>query len=256
MARRTTASDADRGRHAAARAATLPAPAWPHAGALEAPRQDGRGAPLPATTRARSAVFALACALAGAPAAAPAHDSAVTVYGGWRDGGRFSDGAGERLRLAGAPSWAIGIDRGLDGRRQLQFYLSHQRTELALTAAALAAAVPQRPLPLTVTHAHLGGTYFFDGPIGAGPYVVGGLGATLYRPGLAGTGDALRPSLNLGIGHQFALGARLALRAELRGYFTLVDSRGGLFCANGCLVVVHGDGIVQGAAQLGLSYRY
>lgn len=233
MARRTTASN--------------PAPAT---------GQSGRGQARPPAARARGALAALVCALAAVPAAASALDGAVTVYGGWRDGGRFSDAVGERLRLAGAPSWAISIDRGLDGQRQLQLYLSHQRTELALTAAALATAAPQRPLPLTVTHLHLGGTYFFDGPIGAGPYVVGGLGATLYRPGLAGTGDALRPSLNLGIGQQFALGARLALRAELRGYFTLVDSRGGLFCANGCLVVVHGDGLVQGAAQIGLSYRY
>ena len=101
-----------------------------------------------------------------------------------------------------------------------------------------------------------GGINFFDGPIGQGPYVVGGLGATLFQPGSSGTRDELRPSLNLGIGYQRTLGEHLALRVEARGYVTLVKSSGGLFCSGGCLLKIKADAVTQGEVQLGLSYRF
>jgi hypothetical protein len=103
---------------------------------------------------------------------------------------------------------------------------------------------------------HVGGTYFFDGPIGQGPYVVGGLGATLFRPGLSGFSDELRASMNLGIGYQVPLGEYVALRFEARGYFTAVNSSGGLFCSGGCVIYIKGDAVTQGEVQLGLSFRY
>jgi len=219
-----------------------------------------RTAPPPARLPRRWALgIAVACVLS-APAPAQARDGGLTFYGGYRDGGSLRDTRDEtRQRLAAAPAWALSLDLGLDGARQRQFYLSVQRTDLRLTPAAWISPAPageRTLLPMTVVHAHLGGTYFFDGPVGAGPYVVGGIGGALYRPGPAGYADLLRPSLNLGLGYQWGVGDRLALRAEVRGYFTLVDSRGGLFCGNGCLIAIKGDGITQGAAQVGLTFRF
>jgi hypothetical protein len=195
-----------------------------------------------------------------AAAQTTSRDSAVTLYGAYRGGGGFVDATSDRtLRLDGSSAWAVSYDRDLDGSRQLQFYVSYQRTRLALDQSAVvdpsSRAIPA-PLPMKVIYFHLGGTSFFGGPIGQGPYVVGGLGATLFQPGSGGYGDEVRPSLNLGIGYQAALGERVALRVETRGYVTLVDSSGGLFCSGGCLFKIKADAVAQGEVQLGLSYRF
>lgn len=213
-----------------------------------APRA-GQGGP----RRVRRAAVVLAALLLAGGAQAQLKDSAVTLYGGYRDGGSFTDEAsGRRLRLDSAGSGAASLDLGLDGSRQLQVYVAHQRTRLAITPAASGPIT----LPVRISYLHLGGTNFFDGPIGVGPYVVGGLGATLFEPGLAGYSNELKPSLNLGIGWQFTLGQHVALRLEARGYATLVNSSGGLFCSGGCTLQIKGDTVSQGDVQLGLSFRF
>ena len=124
---------------------------------------------------------------------------------------------------------------------------------------ATAIGTPPGRVAIDVTYLHLGGTNFFDGPIGRGAYMVGGLGATLLQPG-AGFATELRPSLNIGIGYQLPLGdaagSRVALRLEARGYYTLVNSSGGLFCDGGCTFTLRGDGFTQGEIQLGVSARF
>jgi len=204
------------------------------------------------------AALATLLALADAHAQSVPRDGALTLYGGYRDGGNFFEtGSDRKLRLDAQAGYALSLDVGLDGARQLQFFVASQRTRLRLDPSAFVTPPPDRTvLPMQVTYLHVGGTNFFDGPVGQGPYLVGGLGATLFRPGRDGYANELRPSLSLGIGYQLALGDRLALRAEARGYFTLVDSSGGLFCAGGCQVTIRGDGVTQGEALLGLSYRF
>lgn len=208
----------------------------------------------------RSAVLASAFPLllsAGSSVSAqtPLREAALTLYGAYRDGGSFSDVQSDRkLRADASPAWSASLDLGIDGARQLQFFVSRQSTDLRLER--IAPAPTSVRLPLTVTYLHIGGTNFFTGPIGEGPYAVGGLGATLLSPGSDGYGNELRPSLNLGLGYQLPLGARMALRVEARGYFTLVNSGGGLFCDGGCTVAIRGDGFTQGEVTLGLSFRF
>jgi len=206
------------------------------------------------------AALMLTLGAVAAAAQTASRDDAVTLYGAWRDGGSFVDATSNRtLRLDGSSAWAISYDRSVDSSRQLQFYLSYQGTHLQLDPSAAVNPLPganPAPLPMKVMYFHIGGTNFFDGPIGQGPYVVGGLGATLFQPGSSGYGDEVRPSMNIGIGYQATLGERLALRFEARGYGTLVKSSGGLFCAGGCLFKIEGDAVTQGEVQLGLSYRF
>ena len=187
-------------------------------------------------------------------------EGAVTLYGAYRGGGSFIDATSARtLRLDDSAAWAISYDRDLDASRQLQFYVSYQSTRLRLDQSAVVSQPSggaPAPLPIKVIYFHLGGIDFFDGPIGQGPYLVGGLGATLFQPGSNGYGAEVHPSLNLGIGYQMALGESVAIRAEARGYVTLVNSSGGLFCSGGCLVKIKADAVTQGEVQLGLSYRF
>ena len=206
---------------------------------------------------ALAAMLAAAPALHAQPAGERTRDNALTVYGALRDGGSFIERDSDRkLRVDGSSAGAVSVDLGLDGARQLQFFLSQQRSDLRLDGASAAAATTPARLPLTVTYLHLGGTNFFDVPIGRGPYVAGGIGATLLRPGRDGFGSELRPSLNIGLGWQQPLGSVFALRLEARGYFTLVESSGGLFCDAGCVVQIKGDAFTQGEVQIGLSARF
>lgn len=212
--------------------------------------------------RSSRLLLGLALTLSGVAATAQtvSRDDAVTLYGAYRGGGGFTDAtSGQTLRLNDSGAGAISYDRGLDGSRQLQLYASYQSTRLRLDRSAVvnppAGAAPA-PLPIKVMYFHIGGVNYFDGPIGRGPYVVGGIGATVFAPGSNSTSDEVRPSLNLGIGYQSALGERVALRLEARGYATVVNSSGGLFCSGGCVLKIKADSVTQGEVQLGVSYRF
>jgi hypothetical protein len=198
--------------------------------------------------------LAAAAWLCSAPCLA---QNAVTIYGGYQDGGSFQrvGSPNSSVALAGAGAVSFSIDWAVQASRQVQLFATTQRTELAASTSG----VPQPAVPLTVTYLHLGGTNFFDGPdarIGRGPYVVGGLGMTVMSPGLSGLSTEVRPSINLGIGYQVPLAQNLSLRLELRGFITLINSSTNLFCSGGCVVNIQGDSFGQGQALAGLSYSF
>ena len=191
---------------------------------------------------------------------AQSRDNAFTLYAAYRDGGSFTDvTTGSTLPIEASGAGSISLDLGLDASRQLQLFVSRQSSQISVEQAS-APIPPGGPLPgklpMKVTYLHIGGTSFLEGKIGRGAYLVGGLGATLFEPGSEGFENELRPSLNLGIGYQLPLGERMALRIEARGYATLVNSSGGMFCSGGCTISIKGDTVTQGDVQLGLSFRY
>jgi len=198
----------------------------------------------------------LLLAVAAASRVAQAQDYALTLYGAYRDGGSFTDAStGQALDIHGSGAAAVSLDLPLDSSRQIQLFISRQSSELRSDQAAAPSPVGG-PLPLTVTYLHIGGTNFFGGRVGQGPYLVGGLGITLFDLRQSGFESELRPSLSLGIGYQLLLGEHFALRFEARGYATLVNSSGGLFCSGGCVISIKGDTVTQGEALLGLSVRF
>ena len=205
-------------------------------------------------------VLVLVLALAAGSSVAQAKDNALTLYAAYRDGGSFTDvNSGNKLPIAASGAASVSLDLKLDTRRQLQLFLSRQNSQMS-TGQAIAPTPPGGPVPakvpLTMTYLHIGGTSFLDGRIGEGVYLVGGLGATLFEPGVDGFENELRPSLNLGIGYQWPLGEYVALRFEARGYATLVNSTTGVFCSGGCVISIKGDTVTQGDVQVGLSFRY
>ena len=62
--------------------------------------------------------------------------------------------------------------------------------------------------------------------------------------------------MNVGLGYQWMLSKQVALRTELRGYLTLVNSSGGFFCSGGCAVSIRGDTMTQVEGLLGLSFGF
>jgi len=201
----------------------------------------------------------LVLTLAAGSSVAQPKDNALTLYAAYRDGGSFTDVAsGNELRIEASGAASLSLDWRLDASRQLQLFLSRQSSQMGTgqaTPVPPGSVVPTK-FPLRVTYLHLGGTSFLEGRIGQGVYLVGGLGATLFEPGVDGFENELRPSINLGIGYQLPLGESVALRFEARGYATLVNSDSGVFCSGGCVIAIKGDTVTQGDVQIGLSFRY
>ena len=185
-----------------------------------------------------------------------AGQNALTLYGGYRGGGSFEQVIGATTSsadIAGSGAGALSVDWALDAARNIQLFASAQRASIQVTPAS-----PGAPssVPLNISYAHLGGSNFFDGSAGQGGYIAGGLGATVMSPKLDGLGSEIRPSMSIALGYEYAFSPSLALRAELRGYATLINSSGALFCSGGCVVVIRGDTLFQADALLGLSLRF
>jgi hypothetical protein len=212
---------------------------------------------MPDPSRAR---FLAALMLLTTPLAA-AQISGMTVYAGLAGGGSglqrestTAPAADQALRLDAGATASGSIEWTIDGARQIQLFVSHQRTSLELQGVGSTAA-PQH-LPLQMLHVHLGGTNFVDARVGQGVYVLGGLGLTRFSPGLAGFDTEVRASMNLGVGYAWPVTPGLGLRAELRGVAVLLNSSGSFLCSGGCAVAIKGDSLTQAQALLGASFSF
>ena len=175
----------------------------------------------------------------------------LTAYGGYRGGGSFEQDTSPSasIDLKSSVSGALALSFAVDPMRQGQILLSYQSTDLEASATT-----PQMPLKLS--YLHFGGTNYFEGAIGRGAYVAAGIGVTWMSPSLNGLSSEVRPSLNLGLGYEWPITGALSLKAELRGYFTLINSNSALFCSGGCVVAIKGDGLTQVEGLLGLSLAF
>ena len=193
-----------------------------------------------------AAASALSCLLA-CPAVAQV---SLTAFGGYAvSEGIDNDISGERASVKSGATFGVAGDYDLDGSRQLQLFYGQQKTVLDPGGG-------QPRFDLNVRYLHLGGTYFFEGPIGRGPYAVGGLGVTHFTPDLGGLQSETKASLNVGFGYLWPLSSAVAVRAEARAFLTLLNNSRGLFCSGGCTVVLSGDGFAQGQAMVGLTARF
>lgn len=202
-------------------------------------------------------LITLACIVVALIAATPANaQNAITLYGGARTGSGFqqTNPPNDPVDMKSGAAGSIGIEWPYDTARPLQLFLSYQRTKLELGSSTTPGSPSE--MPLQVIYVHLGGLNFFEGRTGRGPYVVGGLGVTYLDPSLQGTSSRVRPSFNVGLGYEWPLGPSLALRTELRGYITLINSSGSFFCSGGCVVSIRGDAMTQVEGMVGLTFGF
>jgi hypothetical protein len=205
-----------------------------------------------------AALLVLATGVAGLAQAqtlgrAPGSENGITLYGGYRAGGNFTEATtGQDVRVGSFASFAIAVDIALEPLKQVELFYSRQKTDLSSGAFL----VSTNSIPLTIEYYHLGGTAFFE-TMSSGPYVVGGIGATVFRPDGPGLTSETKPSMNLGFGYMLPLRRDIGVRFEARGYATLIDSTGGMFCSNSsCLVSIKGTALYQGEALVGMTGRF
>jgi hypothetical protein len=182
-----------------------------------------------------------------------ADENNLTVYGGYRFGGGFTDvNTGKTWELTDGPAYAVAADFAIDRRTQWEVFISHRSSTLKASGFSPAAD----NIGIGITYYHVGGTYFFDQGVGKGGYVVGGVGLTNFSPSLAGLTSETRFSLNLGVGYMVPLAKYVALKIEGRGYATLIDSSGGFFCSGGCVVQIKGTTFTQAEVLAGITARF
>ena len=184
---------------------------------------------------------------AASPAAAQA---SVTLYGGYAGTSGIDNATNSTSAdVKDGATFGVAIGMPFDASRELQLLYNQQSTTLTPGGGAA-------PFDLTIRHLHVGGTVFVDRAVGQGFYAVGGVGVTQFSPATTGYGNEYKPSLNVGFGYYLPLGDRLALLAEARGFFTLVNSSGGFLCSGGCVVVLKSDTVTQVEAKIGLMARF
>ncbi|MCU7906466.1 MAG: porin family protein [Candidatus Thiodiazotropha sp. (ex Epidulcina cf. delphinae)] len=199
----------------------------------------------------RANLLIIGLMLIGASCGAAAADGLeFSPFTGYRFGGSFEDsGSDNSLDVDDTAGWGFTVSQTASKTTRYEFLYSHQDTSLADSTD------PNNAFDLDIHYLHLGGAVdvYQDRFT---PYITGGLGMTFMNPGHRGYDDETRFSMSVGGGLKWYPTERLGIRFEMRGYSTLVNSNGSLFCDGGCNLQINGDIFPQFETNLGLIFRF
>ena len=164
------------------------------------------------------------------------------AFAGYRFSGHLRDEVtDETLKLGTSGSYGAVLDIPYDANGQLELIWSHSREPLG--PETLFAGAPR--FDVDVDYFHIGGIHNLDGGR-VKPFVAGGFGVTRLVPKQGGLSAATEFSVALGGGAKVWLTRHLGLRLEGRGFLSLTDTSGSLFCGNnGCVARINGSGFGQ-----------
>jgi opacity protein-like surface antigen len=176
----------------------------------------------------------------------------ITPFVGYRLGGSFSViDTGQSVDLDNNVSYGLAFDVRADDNSSYEFFYDHQSTHMS---------APSFPTTsLKVDYLQMGGTLVVNEDLKAKPYIMGGLGATLFTPG-QGSADT-RFSISLGGGVRVPVSQHFSVRLEGRGYFTFISTDTAFLCNSGgsgaaCTVRAHGSSFIQFGLLAGASYSF
>lgn len=181
----------------------------------------------------------------------------VTPIIGYAFGGSFEGTVNETdLDFADACNFGfiIGLkDTNKSGGAYYELLYSRQSTHLKNSFYLMPPENPSN-IDFDVNYLHIGGRYGTEGKR-INPYVAAGIGATYFDPE---QGDSeTKFSFSIGAGAIVPLTERLKLRFEGRGFGTVFNGRGAIFCDNNnCLVHVSGDLLWQFSAFTGVVFSF
>lgn len=169
---------------------------------------------------------------------------------GYRVGGGFDDElSGESLELEDRRDWGFIVSGPASSSTHYELLYARQETRLTDRAT------PQEAFDLDIHYLHLGGSVDVKHDRFT-PFFSGGIGMTHLSPGRGGYTDETRLSLSLGGGLKWYPTDRLGIRFEMRGYGTLLDTSGSLFCDGGCQLELNSGLLPQFETNLGLIFRF
>jgi hypothetical protein len=197
-------------------------------------------------------IFPIVWLVAGLPSLCLARVE-VTPFYGYQFGGGFEDAeTGQRYDLDSGSCAGAQLDVDLSDMTQLEFYYSHQETELESGGLFPSDSF----FDLDVDYYHLGGTLLLAEDQWQ-PFVVGTLGATHLSPDSASVGSLTRFSLGLGGGVRYFPTEHLGLYLAGRGLFTFIDSDTHIHIESGSTTVeIQANGLWQAVLQAGLIFRF
>jgi hypothetical protein len=167
----------------------------------------------------------------------------VAPFAGVQFGGAVYDLGGRKASFGVGFAYGGTVDVRFAESWSVELLYSRQTTELA---GPVGATIERYMAGVVEEHDH-GRTKVFG---------VALVGATRFVPGLSGYGQTALFTLGVGLGVKHFLSDRLALRAEVRGFYAITQSAGGLFCSGGCLFTFSGSGLAQGDVAAGISVGF
>jgi uncharacterized membrane protein len=173
----------------------------------------------------------------------------ISPFYGYRWGGDFQTAGGQKLGLEGGKAYGLSIDYSPNADLKYELLWSRQESGVDLQDVG-----GSNQLGVTVDEFQIGGV--LETTYGRlHPYITGLLGATLFSP--EGSDSEVRFSISIGGGVKFFLFKNLALRADIRGYCSVVDSDSA-FISHGGVTLVHfsGSTMWQGEVSGGMTLAF
>ncbi|MEJ2610600.1 MAG: hypothetical protein P8179_11055 [Candidatus Thiodiazotropha sp.] len=174
----------------------------------------------------------------------------LTPFIGYRFGGSFNNEIINRsMDVDEQGSWGLVISAPTASNKGYEILYSHQDSHL------IDKNTPEERFDLDIHYLQLVGSvdvnyrYFTA-------FYNGGLGLTYMNPGQSGFNNETRLSLSLGGGLKWYLTDQVGIRLEIRGYGTLFNTSGSLFCHGGCDLALKSDLFPQFETNLGLIFRF
>jgi hypothetical protein len=144
----------------------------------------------------------------------------VVPFSGYQIGGKFEDEETDTdLEIDDASTWGFLVDYDISRYSQIEFYYSHQETELS--SGGLIS--DDDLFGLDVDYYHLGGTFIWRGNK-LEPYMTGTLGLTRFDPESSEADSMTRFSLGFGGGVRYFPIKRVGLYLGGRAFVTFVES--------------------------------
>ena len=177
----------------------------------------------------------------------------LTPYVGWHWGGGLSTTLGE-LKIDPAMNFGGILGIRTSAIQVVEFTYNYQKSSLVLERGT--GFSDSTLFDLNTHFIQVGGrAERVSGPVV--PFVLGGLGITIFDPSSRSRGTETRFSVHFGGGLRAPISERVALRGQLRGWFSFLSTTGGAFCGTGgCSFGVSGSGIFQGDVSGGLTIGF
>lgn len=175
----------------------------------------------------------------------------ISPFYGYRFGGEVEDvNTTERYSFEDAPAYGLFLDYApINYEGRFEFLWSRQDSNVDFRGNNGLGRVD-----LTIDEFQLGGVAEF-GSKKFRQYVSAHLGATYYSSD--GYGDDLRFSLGIGAGVKAFLTENIYLRADVRGFCTIVEGEGSFIYANGITVATFtGSTLWQGQVSVGVGITF